>query len=359
MPTRSAVPEPEPEPAEPTPRRRASRLLVACLVFVVLGALMNPTAVRDWANGQAVGWRRDLALELADPVERVSERLELDRPRRAAADLLDWSPTVTTLPPRARPPAPPPSTTEPRPGVSIAPTTTPAPATTVAPREATVDDPLRMLTLGDSMMVDLQPAIDRVIGTDGDVVLDAHGSFFLGLTSAQTGYLEENLNPEWARFVASGRPDVVVVMLGASDFESWAPAGEPLVSGSPEWEAWIRRRADDVMGILTAGGAHVYWFTTPLMGRDGFEAVPRINQIWRDLESSWPGWVTVLDSMESLGDDRGGYRAFITSPDGRIEQLRKDDGVHFFENGADLLARQLEAALIADGWFVDGPDAGG
>lgn len=341
-----------------SPRRQALRLAIASIVFLLVGGLLNPTAVSDWANGQPLGWRRDVALEIAEPIESVSDRFGIDEPRRAAADLLDRSPTVTTLPPRTRPPvtstpSPPPTSTPGDPGV-VSPsltTTLPPPATTVAARLATVDDPLRILTLGDSMMVDLQAGLDRLLVSQGVGVIDGHGSFFLGLTSAQTGYLEESLNPEWARHVATGRPDVVVMLLGASDFENWAPAGEPLISGSPQWRAWIERRADDVMAILTAGGAHVYWMSTPLMESDRFESVPVINEIWRELETTWPGWVTVLDSMDSLGDVDGQYQQFLSDPDGGITQLRADDGVHFFDVGADRLAVQIGRELVADGWL--------
>ena len=38
---------------------------------------------------------------------------------------------------------------------------------------------------------------------------------------------------------------------------------------------------------------------------------------------------------------------------GRLVDLRKAQGVHFHEVGADLLARQLEERLVADGWLMD------
>ena len=331
-------------------QRQVFRLLVASMTFLLVGAMMNPTAVRDWANGQPNGWRRDVAVDLTEPIVDFSDRLGIDEPRRAAADLLDWTPTVSTLPPRVAPGVATTSTTSVPdvPGSTVPP---PPTTTTIPTRLATIDDPLRILTLGDSMMVDLQPAIDRLLVRQGMARNDGHGAFFLGLTSSQTGYLEENLNPEWARYVAEGNPDVVVVLLGAADFDEWAPAGETLVSGSPEWEAWIARRANDVIGILTAGGAHVYWMTTPLMEPAKFAAVPTIHDIWYGLEATWPGWVTVLNSMESLGDAEGNYQRYLNTDDGSIQQLRQDDGVHFLPVGADRLAAQLAQTLVDDGWL--------
>ena len=39
-------------------------------------------------------------------------------------------------------------------------------------------------------------------------------------------------------------------------------------------------------------------------------------------------------------------------PDGSLRALRKEHGVHFHEVGADMLARQLEERLVADGWLI-------
>ena len=48
----------------------------------------------------------------------------------------------------------------------------------------------------------------------------------------------------------------------------------------------------------------------------------------------------------------GRYRDESVNEDGSIVPLRKEHGVHFLEIGADLLAKQLEEQLVADGWLL-------
>ena len=60
----------------------------------------------------------------------------------------------------------------------------------------------------------------------------------------------------------------------------------------------------------------------------------------------------MIDSMRVLGDVDGAYRETMVGDSGMEIQLRKEHGVHFHEVGADMLARQLEAHLMADGWLT-------
>jgi hypothetical protein len=77
-----------------------------------------------------------------------------------------------------------------------------------------------------------------------------------------------------------------------------------------------------------------------------------LNEVWTSAVVSWEPWATTLDSMEVLGDEDGGFRWHLTMPDGSLLALRKEHGVHFHEVGADMLARQLEERLVADGWLI-------
>ena len=60
----------------------------------------------------------------------------------------------------------------------------------------------------------------------------------------------------------------------------------------------------------------------------------------------------MIDSMGVLGDVDGAYREPMVDDSGTAVPLRKEHGVHFHEVGADMLARQLEDRLIADGWLT-------
>ncbi len=387
------------------PRRQATRILAVSLLVLLGGSLLAPDSVQTWADTQPEGWRRSLATAWADPVGRLSHSLGLDRPLEATAGVFESTPTITTLPPATRPPRTTPSatdtstaagasttseatttsvatttsaagasttseatttsvaTTTSAAGASttseatttsvatLPPTTVPPPPSTVAPQVASGEDPLRILAVGDSLMLDLQYGLERVLGTRSDVTLTGRGALGFGFTVPHWDW-DEDVLTDYDFSVAQARPDVVVMMIGANEFEGHVVEGEALPAGSDRWREVLAERADEAVAHWLAGGGHVYWWTTPLMRDSRFAAVDELNEIWVDTMVAWAPAGSVLDSMQVLGDEDGRYRDEIVNEDGSIVPLRKEHGVHFLEIGADLLARQLEEQLVLDGWLV-------
>ena len=381
------------------PRRQAVRILAVSLLVLLGGSLLAPDSVQTWADTQPDGWRRSLAAAWADPVGRLSRSLGVDRPLTAASDALDTEDRglpVTTLPPATRPTTtlivpttttPPTSTTTwPPPATSGAttsssegpsstvittistttsttistttstttstpPPSVPSPTTTLAPRVASPEEPLRILALGDSLMLDLQYGLARVLGARDDVLLTGKGALGFGFTVPHWDW-DEDVLTDYDLSVAQARPEVIVMMIGANEFEGHVVEGEALPAGSDRWREVLAERADEAVAHWLAGGGHVYWWTTPLMRDSRFSAVEDLNVVWEDTMGAWAPAGSVLDSMEVLGDGDGRYRDEIVNEDGSIVPLRKEHGVHFLEIGADLLATQLEEQLVADGWLL-------
>ena len=373
------------------PRRQAVRILAVSLLVLLGGSLLAPDSVQTWADTQPDGWRRSLAAAWADPVGRLSRSLGVDRPLTAASDALDTDDRglpVTTLPPATRPTTtlivpttttPPTSTTSRPPPTTSGATTsssegpsstvttttttttttsTPPPSvppspptTTLAPRVASPEEPLRILALGDSLMLDLQYGLARVLGARDDVLLTGKGALGFGFTVPHWDW-DEDVLTDYDLSVAQARPEVIVMMIGANEFEGHVVEGEALPAGSDRWREVLAERADEAVAHWLAGGGHVYWWTTPLMRDSRFSAVEDLNVVWEDTMGAWAPAGSVLDSMEVLGDGEGRYRDEIVNEDGSIVPLRKEHGVHFLEIGADLLAKQLEEQLLADGWLL-------
>ena len=372
------------------PRRQAVRILAVSLLVLLGGSLLAPDSVQTWADTQPDGWRRSLAAAWADPVGRLSRSLGVDRPLTAASDALDTDDRglpVTTLPPATRPTTtlivpttttPPTSTTSRPPPTTSGATTsssegpsstvtttttttttsTPPPSvppspptTTLAPRVASPEEPLRILALGDALMLDLQYGLARVLGARDDVLLTGKGALGFGFTVPHWDW-DEDVLTDYDLSVAQARPEVIVMMIGANEFEGHVVEGEALPAGSDRWREVLAERADEAVAHWLAGGGHVYWWTTPLMRDSRFSAVEDLNVVWEDTMGAWAPAGSVLDSMEVLGDGDGRYRDEIVNEDGSIVPLRKEHGVHFLEIGADLLAKQLEEQLLADGWLL-------
>ena len=86
--------------------------------------------------------------------------------------------------------------------------------------------------------------------------------------------------------------------------------------------------------------------------RDARFLTDDLNAVWERASKAWGAGVTVIDSMAVLGDAEGAYRETLVDRSGVEVPLRKGAGVHFHEVGADMLARQLEVRLMADGWLI-------
>ncbi|HIM84549.1 MAG TPA: DUF459 domain-containing protein [Acidimicrobiia bacterium] len=385
----------------PRARGRAGRSFLVAVLVLVSGSLALPDSVDTWAATQPAGWRRSLVRTWADPVGDLGRRLRLDEPMAVMADLVDTDPTMVTLPPAERPatvttrqPAASPTTTWPtvasptttgQPAVttsgqpSVSPSTTPS--TTAAPpeqpsamvasttiaatapepapsttpptpafRTASPEEPLRVLAVGDSLMLDLQYGLERVLDPRPDVVVEGRGALGFGFTVPHWDW-DDDVLADYADMVASFQPDVVVVMIGANEFQGYALEGEDLEPGSERWREVLLERADDAMSRWRAGGATVYWWTTPAMRGAGY-LTDDLNGVWATTVDAWMEGAGMIDSMAILGGPDGAYRESIEDSDGSPIPLRKEHGVHFFEVGADLLAMQLEDRLVVDGWLV-------
>jgi hypothetical protein len=199
-------------------------------------------------------------------------------------------------------------------------------------------------------MLDLQYGLERVLDPRPDVTVEGRGALGFGFVVPFWDW-EEDVLPDYDHMVATIRPDVVVAMIGANEFHGYAIEGEDLEPGSQRWREVLGTRADEAISHWLAGGALLYWWTTPVMA-DADYLTQDLNEVWTSAVVSWGPWATTLDSMEVLGDEDGGFRWHLTMPDGSLLALRKEHGVHFHEVGADMLARQLEERLVTDGWLI-------
>ena len=317
-----------------TPRRRAARLLGLLLLTLFGTSLLAPDAVDSWADSSDPGWERTLARMWADSAGGLARRIALDVPVRELTDLVDRARNESVH-----------STVEP----ALRPETGTPPSTT-APRTAASDRPLRILAVGDSLMLDLQYGMERVLDPRMDVVVEGRGALGFGFTVPHWDW-ERDVLIDYDRLVAEVSPDVVVVMVGANEFEGYAVDGEDLTPGGRLWSKVLFERADAAIAHWKADGAHVYWWSTPRM-RDARFLTDDLNAVWERASKAWGAGVTVIDSMAVLGDAEGAYRETLVDRSGVEVPLRKGAGVHFHEVGADMLARQLEVRLMADGWLI-------
>jgi hypothetical protein len=346
MATTTRPPDPEPphggalppisyEPEEGGPVRRplaAGHVIVVGLVALLVGALLNAPGIRKTAEGQPVGWRRDIATAFADPLYQISHAFYLDRAREGLKDLLGRSsddtinshlPSPTTLPAGPTP-------------------------TTLPPRvKYTPARPLRLWIGGDSLgdtpgqsLID-QLGPNKAVGIIGPV--DTHIS--TGLARPEVfnwpAYLKD--------IVTADQPDAVVLTFGANDDQTLTGDGGGESFGSPAWQTEYRRRIGGLMDVVTGAASHPKLF---FVGIPPVKDTPRfsadyvlINNLVNAEAQARAGRVYYVDTVSAVGTATGGYTDGLPNPDGSIVQVRSTDGVHFTRAGGDRVAAKILAAM--------------
>jgi lysophospholipase L1-like esterase len=195
---------------------------------------------------------------------------------------------------------------------------------------------LRLLATGDSMIQIIDGFLKaRLAPQDVRVRSDAHIS---------TGISKPSLL-DWqaqARRQAAGKPDVVVMFLGAND---GFPMGDAACCNNAAWIAEYARRARSMMRSYGRGGrTRVYWLLLPTP-RGGFfrETFPAVNAGIQRAAARARRNVRVIDLVEVFTPG-GRYRDSMPVG-GRQRRVRQGDGVHLNTTGASVAANVIIRTL--------------
>lgn len=339
------------DPAPPTgPTVPAGRVLAIGLIGLVLGALLNADSLVAQAERKPFGWSRDLSLAVWQPVQSVSHTLSLNRPR-------EWVDSMTGRslgpdegfefpPPIGDDAAPPDDDAAPGNGSEQPdppPTTEPPPDPEL--RTPTSEDPLRVWVGGDSMSQVFGESLVADIGETDLMTSTLDYRISTGLTRPDYFNWPAHLATEMDRLDV----EAVVIMFGANDAQGLeTDDGEVFEVLTDGWSAEYRRRVAGTMDLLQAEGRVVYWVGQPNMRSGGFARnMAGLNEIYRSEAESRP-WVRYVDSYELFSNDAGSYEAFLPGLDGRVQDLRQDDGIHLSRAGGDLLSRRVLDLIEAD-----------
>ncbi len=185
-----------------------------------------------------------------------------------------------------------------------------------------------VMIVGDSGMYDATPALTAGFSAVGsDVIATA----FAGEAVTRPPGLRDS----WAATVDQYRPDLVVVMLGAWDYDFVAANGDA---------AYVAQ-IDATLAVLTSHGARVAWLSV----LPGDAVVPgkrvpatELDRFFAALPARYPGVVDYVDIGRALDPSNGGL-------------LRKPDGWHLCPDGAAAVARVvLSHAGVTDTSWLSG-----
>ncbi len=195
----------------------------------------------------------------------------------------------------------------------------------------------RVWIVGDSIVRETSFALRKTLES-ANVPVETFISLGSGLTRPDLFDWHAKLR----EIVTNSRPELVVVMMGASDIQDMNENGRLLTRGAPAWDAEYARRLDVALEILLGGGVRqVFWVGLPDM-RD-----PALNQFAHDLNRIVQTRVTARSSARFfasaslLSKQPGQFSAYLPGPDGMPILARSTDGKHLSLQGGAMLAQAV------------------
>jgi peptidoglycan/LPS O-acetylase OafA/YrhL len=234
----------------------------------------------------------------------------------------------------------------------------PAPLVLPAGRVLSPSDPLRVMTIGDSVMYDGEVGIRAALQATGVVTVSLHGFPGWGLRN------DRNVTTDMAGAIAQYRPEVILMMWSWDN--QWADQ-HPVA---------FTDLLTSVINVMLAPGDGVDGVAILQFPRTGpldeildpatrraqtvaAEADRRaFDRIVATLPARYPGRVTYLPVGSSL-DVHGRYSAWLPTTDGGWVRARKTDNTHLCPAGAAVLGAAVTTELrplfhlpaTAPGWI--------
>ena len=192
---------------------------------------------------------------------------------------------------------------------------------------------------GDSISRDLGEGLARVTPANL-VIIDLDPRPATGLSRPDFFDWSQHL----AGVLTESRPDVIVVLFGANDFQNVEHEGRILDRFGDEWLDLYRERVDRIMILVSQPGTQTIWVGQPPVRETRLSGgLERMNTVYAEVAALHPQ-VTYLDTWALFSDEGGGY---VDEIDG--VRLRREDGVHLTVEGGNRLAEAVWD-VIAPAW---------
>ena len=228
---------------------------------------------------------------------------------------------------------------------------TPEPADAVAePPPVSLDGPIRIVVLGDSLADGVWAGVYRALRRESDVTVDRHTRVASGLSRPDF----YDWGGELSEFLASEDVDIAIVSIGLND-------GQPVFHdgrwdhdfATPEWDEIYSDRVLQFMHQLVDAGVPTFWVGLPTVRSAQFDTrVRHMNAIYR--AAAVEAGVHFVETRPLTADETGAYAAYLVDAEGRQRLMRANDGIHFTSRGYEMLGHALVDAMAASlGVFTD------
>ena len=197
---------------------------------------------------------------------------------------------------------------------------------TLRPRECTV------LEIGDSLGNDLGWGLQRELNYPWLHLVQEDKSSS-GLANAWF----YNWPAHLATYLHQYHPDIVLVMLGGNDQQSYYVRGVYENVGSASWRATYRHYVTQVIDMARGAGAQVLWVGLPVMQPAFYSQGAAMLDAQYAAAVAHSHNAAYLPTWHLFSTPSGTFRA--SAPvNGSVQGLRSSDGIHFSAIGEDLLS---------------------
>ncbi len=336
-------PERAPDRPGPFPGSIGPTVCVAILAAVVAGAALRMTPPPRPALAQS---SLSAPSGAATPLPTTASDQRAATP--PAAVQISQVPAIDAVQPTTLPgPGP-------TPGTTSAPSAPPSPGPrSAAPladpfgpgfprRTVSAAAPLRVLVVGDSVMLGAEIAIAAALEATGVVVVEQVAVTDLGLSRLDA----YDWRSEWPAIIERVDPEVVIVHVGPGD-------GAAVDANGQHWYQGIVEHA---VRILGAGGAEIVWVGAAPNAwfLDDERARHAVNEVFAQLPTRFADVVSYVAPEPFLTGVDGRFAFDLPGPDGATERVRMSDGVHLCPSGAARFARATLQSL-SEHWDLPEP----
>ena len=200
----------------------------------------------------------------------------------------------------------------------------------------------RVLEIGDSLGNDLGWGLERQLAGYPWLDLEQEDRSSSGLSNSWFFDWPSHLSADLDRY----HPNIVIVLLGGNDQQSYYVHGVYEAVGTTAWQATYRHYVRQIVDLARAARAQVLWVGLPVMQPSFYsQGAAMLNSQFRAALRHVPG-TAFVPTWNLFATPTGAFRP-SARVNGVVQTLRSSDGIHFSEAGEDVLSTYVLTQMSA------------
>jgi hypothetical protein len=214
-------------------------------------------------------------------------------------------------------------------------TTSTSTTTTLGLSQPNAQKPITILDVGDSLGEDLGIGLEDTLGTSPIVHVVQAAVGDTGL--ARPDYY--NWPAHLAADLAKYHPQLVTILVGGNDAQSFDADNQVVVFGSTLWHTIYTGRVAVMMSEVLKAHARLLWVGLPIMANTTFAAsMATLNAIYKS-EAALHRGVEFMPTWSLFSNSEGQFSTYLTNSSGQSVLARDPDGIHLaVPGGCDIAA---------------------